>query len=71
MNHTIPIFQQVTDAIKQQLRNGRTQTELAQELNLHQSTICSIVTGRRKLGRKAFVKILKVNPPWLREIING
>ena len=62
------IFDQVTDAIKQQLRNGRTQTELAQELNLHQSTICSITTGRRQLGRKALIKIFKANPAWLKEI---
>ena len=65
------VFDKVTDAIKQQLRDGRTQTELARELNLHQTTIGKIARGDRILGRKVFDKILKVNPPWLREIIGG
>ena len=65
------VFDQVADAIKQQLRDGRTQKELARELNINQCTISNIVNGRRRLGRRTFEKILRINPPWLKDIING
>jgi DNA-binding XRE family transcriptional regulator len=65
------VFDRVTDAIKQQLREGRTQTELAKELNIHQTTIGKIARGDRILGRRTFDKIVKANPRWLREIIHG
>ena len=63
------VFDQVADAIRQQLRDGRTQNELARELKINQCTISSIINGRRRLGRRTFDKILKANPPWLEEIL--
>ena len=68
-NYTV--FDQVTDAIKGQLHDGRTQKELARELHINQCTVSSIISGRRRLGRRTFEKILRVNPPWLKGIING
>ena len=65
------VFDKVTDAIKQQLRDGRTQTELARELDLHQTTIGKIARGDRILGRRTLEKILNANPPWLQEILQG
>jgi transcriptional regulator with XRE-family HTH domain len=69
MNHTIPIFQQVTDAIKGQLRDGRTQQQVADELGVHQTTISAIAGGRRRLGRHTLEAIVKANPPWLWDIL--
>ena len=63
------VFDQLIDAIKQQVRNGRTQTELGDELGLHQATISKIIRGKRIIGRRSFDKIMQANPPWLRDII--
>lgn len=65
------IFDQVTDAIKQQVRDGRSQASLTRELDLAQTTLNAIISGRRRLGRKTLETILAANPPWLQQIIGA
>ena len=65
------IFDQLTDAIRQQLRDGKTQAMVAQELNLAPATISAIARGYRRLGRNALEAIMTARPPWVKEILGG
>jgi hypothetical protein len=64
----VTVFDQLTDALKQQIRDGRPQQELAQELRIPQSTLSAICRGYRRLGRCTFEAILTANPPWLHDV---
>ena len=59
------IFDRITAAIRQQHRQGKTQTALARELHLPPTTVGAIIRGDRRLGRKSFEAILDHVPPWL------
>jgi transcriptional regulator with XRE-family HTH domain len=59
------IFDLITQAIREQLRAGRTQNELARELGLSQTTVSAIRRGTRRVGRKTAEAVLAADPPWL------
>jgi predicted DNA-binding protein (UPF0251 family) len=59
------IFDLITEAIREQLRAGRTQQDLARELGVSQTTVSGILRGTRRVGRKTAEAVLRANPPWL------
>jgi transcriptional regulator with XRE-family HTH domain len=61
------IFDLITQAIREQLRAGRTQADLARELGLSQTTVSAIRRGTRRVGRRTAEAVLAADPPWLRE----
>jgi transcriptional regulator with XRE-family HTH domain len=63
------IFDIITQAIKEQLRTGRTQGDLAAELGVSQTTISGILRGTRRVGRKTAEAVLQANPLWLAECL--
>ena len=63
------IFDIITEAIREQLRTGRTQQDLAAELGVSQATLSAILRGTRRVGRKTAEAVLQANPPWLAECL--
>jgi transcriptional regulator with XRE-family HTH domain len=61
------IFDLITEAIREQLRAGRTQEARATELGLSQTTVSGILRGTRRVGRKTAEAVLEANPLWLQE----
>ena len=64
------LYAQITNAICEQLRQGRTQREIGEELDLSQRTISAIVCGKRNIGRRTLDAMCIAKPPWLSHILN-
>jgi hypothetical protein len=61
----------VVRTIRQQAAGGRTYGQLAVDLNLARSTVWHIVRGERGIGVRSLRRIMKADPPWLREVLAG
>lgn len=57
-------FEPFVDAIRRELE-GKTQTELADELGIPQQTISAIVRGETIIGIKTLQAILMARPSWI------
>jgi predicted transcriptional regulator len=63
------IFDIITEAIREQARNGRTQQDIADELGIAQTMVSGILRGTRRVGRKTAEAVLQANPFWLQEFL--
>jgi transcriptional regulator with XRE-family HTH domain len=63
------LYAPITNAICEQLRQGRTQREIGEELDLSRRTIGAIVCGKRNIGRRTLGAICDARPPWLSHIL--
>ena len=56
------VFDAITEAIREQICNGRTQKEMADELGITQTMVSAIIRGTRLKTAEA---VLAANPLWL------
>lgn len=57
------LLEPLVEAMRRELET-KTQAELATELDIHQTTVSSIIRGNRRIGFRALNAILAARPQW-------
>jgi hypothetical protein len=54
-----------------QAAKGRTHGQLALELDVSRRMVSYIIRGERGIGGETMLAILRMRPPWLRDVLTG